>query len=242
MEGLYRLSGLQEGMLFHGLYEGRGRGGSYVTQMSFEAEGLEVGAFKGSWAAVLRRHSILRSGFYAEGLRVPVQCVYREVRMPVAEADYRGMKEEEQEGAIRAYEEADRERGFDFGVAPLMRVSLLRIGEGRWRVLWTVHHLLLDGWSKSVLMEEFLRTYEGLVRGEEMDHPGEEGAEGRRRTGMRIISGISKGGTGGRRRGTGGDICRGWRAGACCRSWRGAGSGTRGWGRMGRRCWCWVRR
>src|ERR1700735_4467943 len=85
--------------------------------------------------------------------------------------------EEEEEGGVRAYGQRDRERGFDFGSAPLMRVSLLRIGEARWRVLWTVYHLLLDGWSKSVLMEEFLRTYERLVRGEGVDHAGEEGAE-----------------------------------------------------------------
>ncbi|MHA4812662.1 condensation domain-containing protein, partial [Flavitalea flava] len=54
LEGLYRLSGLQEGMLFHSLYDGQA--GAYVEQFSCELRGLDKEAFRQSWAYLLRRH------------------------------------------------------------------------------------------------------------------------------------------------------------------------------------------
>ena len=78
------------------------------------------------------------------------------------------MNSEEQTAAIKEYEEADRSRGFDFKSAPLMRISLIRLSEDRYRMIWTWHHLLFDGWSMPVMMEEFLRTYESLKSGKQL--------------------------------------------------------------------------
>jgi len=71
-----------------------------------------------------------------------------------------------QASALKEYEAADRARGFDFKSAPLMRLGLIRLEENRYRMLWTSHHLLFDGWSMSILMEEFLSTYELLLSGQ----------------------------------------------------------------------------
>ena len=51
---------------------------------------------------------------------------------------------------------------------PLMRLALTRLSEDRYRMLWTSHHILFDGWSIPVLMEEFLSIYESLVTGKEV--------------------------------------------------------------------------
>ncbi|WP_262892893.1 non-ribosomal peptide synthetase [Puia dinghuensis] len=166
VEGLYRLSGLQEGMLFHGLYDEQA--GTYVIQLEGELLRLDEAIFRRSWSTVVRRHSILRSGFYHDAFKIPVQCVYREVEVPVEVLDYRGRSEAEQREGMAAYKETDRRRGFAFGEAPLMRVGLLRLSEERCWMLWTHHHLLLDGWSVQVLMEEFLKVYEELVSGGEV--------------------------------------------------------------------------
>ena len=84
------------------------------------------------------------------------------------ELDYRGMDQAGQQRAIRAYEEGDRAKGFVFESAPLLRVGLLRLSDRHYRIVWTTHHLILDGWSKAILLEEFLKTYESLVEGEEI--------------------------------------------------------------------------
>ncbi|MHA4812443.1 amino acid adenylation domain-containing protein, partial [Flavitalea flava] len=169
LEGLYRLSGLQEGMLFHSLYDQRA--GAYIEQFSCELRGLDKEAFRQSWAYLLRRHSILRSGFYADVFSIPVQAVYREVTLPVTEEDYRGLEGAEQAEAIRQYGEADRRQGFVMTAAPLMRIGLLRLEEDCYRMLWTHHHMLLDGWSVPVLLEELLTRYEELVTAKKTQIP-----------------------------------------------------------------------
>ncbi|MHA4812693.1 condensation domain-containing protein, partial [Flavitalea flava] len=119
--GLSGLSGLQEGMLFHSLYDGHA--GSYVEQLSCEVGAIDKAAFGASWTGTMRRHSILRSSFYAGVFTVPVRAVYREVLMPVTERDLRGLDEAGQAEAIRLYEEEDRRQGFVLSDAPLMRIG-----------------------------------------------------------------------------------------------------------------------
>ncbi|MBN8750048.1 MAG: amino acid adenylation domain-containing protein, partial [Variovorax sp.] len=160
-----RLSGLQEGMLFHGLYDGEA--GAYIEQFGCRMRELRVEVFVRSWEHLMRRHSILRSGFWPEAFGVPVQVVYGKVDLPVEEVDLRVLSAEEQVKAIEDYEHRDRQRGFDFGQAPLMRIGLLQTGEETYWMVWTHHHMLLDGWSLQLLLGELLETYEGLVKGEE---------------------------------------------------------------------------
>jgi len=159
---VYRLSGLQQGMLFHGLYD---NAGSYLDQVSCNFIGVNVDVLLASWAALIKRHSILRSAFYYDSFSIPVQCVYRAVELPVENLDYRDLDADAQSIALKAYETADRARGFDFKSAPLMRLTLIRVGTDNYRMLWTSHHILFDGWSVPILMEEFLNTYELLLAG-----------------------------------------------------------------------------
>jgi amino acid adenylation domain-containing protein/non-ribosomal peptide synthase protein (TIGR01720 family) len=167
IESLYRLSGLQQGMLFHSLYDGRA--GAYTEQFGCDLAGVNLGVVSRSWQKVLQHHSILRSAFYYDVFSVPVQCVYREVDLPVEVLDYRAMSEEEQAAAIKEYRESDQTKGFDFKAPPLMRLALMRLSEDRYRMLWTSHHLLFDGWSMPILMEEFLSVYESLSAGMEVE-------------------------------------------------------------------------
>ena len=82
--------------------------------------------------------------------------------------DYRFLSNEEQDAAIKSYESADLKNGFDFKAPPLMRIGLIRLSETRYRMIWTSHHILFDGWSLAVLMDEFLNAYELLVSGKEL--------------------------------------------------------------------------
>ncbi len=167
ISAMYPLSGLQEGMLFHGLYDEKG--GAYIEQLKCILTNVQVDVFEKSWQYLLNRHSVLRTSFHYDAFRIPVQCVYRKVRMPLEVLDYRGMPEGAQREAIRLYEELDRQKGFVFEQAPLMRVGLLRLDEDRYHMVWTWHHIVVDGWSMPVLMEEFLTTYERLLQGKKVE-------------------------------------------------------------------------
>jgi amino acid adenylation domain-containing protein/non-ribosomal peptide synthase protein (TIGR01720 family) len=162
VESVYRLSALQQGMLFHGLYD---KGSSaYIEQFCCELSRLNLDAFTKSWEALVRRHTILRTGFHHDAFSIPVQCVYEQVSLNISVLDYRGMNAADQQAAVAAFSNADRARGFDFTHAPLMRIALLQLETDRYAMVWTFHHILFDGWSMPVLMEEFLTCYEQLLQ------------------------------------------------------------------------------
>lgn len=164
LSGLYRLTALQEGMLFHSLYDKKSE--SYITQLRYELNNVQLETFVNSWQCLLKQHSILRSSFHNDDFKLPVQCVHHEVSLPIEQIDCRDLKPWQQQQDIQAYAEADRQRNFDFTSAPLMRLTLFRLGEYRYHMLWTAHHILMDGWSASVLLQELITTYESLMRGE----------------------------------------------------------------------------
>ena len=170
IESIYRLSGLQEGMLFHGIFD-KQTSSSYVEQFSGELTDLDTDAFIQSWNYLLKQHSVLRSGFYANAFAIPVQCVYKEIEMPVTLVDYSGKTTKQQQKAINDYEKADLEKGFDFRQAPLMRIFLMKLGETKYHLCWTYHHILVDGWSMPVLMGELLKAYELLSAGKQLPIP-----------------------------------------------------------------------
>ena len=153
---LYALSPMQQGMLFHSLYEPQGS--AYVNQLRVDVDGLDVARFRQAWQAALSRHDILRSGFLAEG-KAPAQWVVRYVEVPLSVHDWRD--DAGQARSLDALAQDELARGFDLARPPLMRLVLVRTAEQRHHMLWTVHHLLLDGWSTSQLMGEVLRHYDG---------------------------------------------------------------------------------
>jgi amino acid adenylation domain-containing protein/non-ribosomal peptide synthase protein (TIGR01720 family) len=163
IQTLYRLSGLQEGMLFHALYDGTGEG--YIIHFNCDLINPDLDALEESWNYIVKTHSVLRSGFYHDSFSIPVQCVYKEIKLPVTILDFRNMGAADQDLAIKEFQEQDRATGFDFKAGLLMRVSLMRLDDQRYRMLWSFHHILFDGWSRSYMMSEFLNIYEILVSG-----------------------------------------------------------------------------
>ena len=165
IESIYRLSGLQEGMLFHALYDTDG--GAYIEQLSCDLKDPDIELIRKSWNQLIVNHSSLRSGFYNDVFRIPVQVVYRDVEMPVILKDLSGMGSEEQRLTIEGISEKNRLNGFSLSSVPLMNIVLLKLDESNYKMIWTSHHLLFDGWSLAILMEEFLKTYEDLTGSDE---------------------------------------------------------------------------
>ncbi|WP_437688559.1 amino acid adenylation domain-containing protein [Sorangium sp. So ce176] len=167
VEDVYPLSPLQQGLLFHSLWEPGS--GVYVEQVTCRLEGaLDVDAFRRAWEAVVQHHGVLRSTFVWEGADEPLQVVRRGGAVEAVEIeleDLRGAGAEEQQARMAARTDADRARGFDLARGPLMRVSLLRLGEEAYHVLWSHHHLLLDGWAASLVLRDAFTAYDALRSG-----------------------------------------------------------------------------
>ena len=93
------------------------------------------------------RHESLRTFFVWKGRDRPVQVVRQRARIPWRELDWRGKADQDGEASWERLLREDSATPFDLAVAPLTRVTLVRCGESRYRVLWSVHHAVSDGWS-----------------------------------------------------------------------------------------------
>jgi NRPS condensation-like uncharacterized protein len=170
VEESYPLSALQQGMLFHALRE-QGSGVD-VQQFLFDLhETLNVEKFKRACRRVIARHPVLRTSFCWENRNEPQQRVHTEVELPWEEEDLRTFASVEQEKWIADFLATDRRRGFDMAHAPLFRFTLLRFGAADYCLIWTYHHILLDGPSRRLLQHEIFAYYEAFLRNEDITRP-----------------------------------------------------------------------
>jgi hypothetical protein len=151
-QDVYPLSPMQQGLLFHALSS---TPGEYVYQLDYELSGtVDADLLEQMWQQVINRHPALRTSFFWKELEQPLQIVHRSVALPLERYDWRGLSPDEQQTQLDAFIEADRLRGFDLALAPLTRVALFRMSDERYHFLWSAHHLLLDGWSATLVSNE----------------------------------------------------------------------------------------
>lgn len=170
IEGLYPLSPLQQGILFHSL---AATGiDMYFEQFSWTIRGqLDIEAFESAWQNVLTRHASLRAAVIWEGIDEPVQIVPSSISCPVIQLDWSVLSSAQQEEQLRAYLEADKRRKVDFGNPPLMRLHLIQLDAKNWKFIWSCHHLLMDGWSIPLVLRDFTRYYRALSQGRTLHLP-----------------------------------------------------------------------
>ncbi|MFC6083625.1 amino acid adenylation domain-containing protein [Sphaerisporangium aureirubrum] len=164
VEDIYELSPLQQGMLLHSLHDGAAD--MYLSQHTYAVEGpLDVDALVSAWEAVVAAHPVLRSSFHWKGLDKPLQVAHRDVALPVHRHDWSGLDEERQRERLGRLQTEDRAAGFDPAAPPLQRLHVLRLGDRRHTLIWTYHHVLLDGWSIPVVLDEVMAWYRTLTLG-----------------------------------------------------------------------------
>jgi amino acid adenylation domain-containing protein/non-ribosomal peptide synthase protein (TIGR01720 family) len=165
VEEVYPPTPMQEGMLLHA----RMAPGSGIdlVQYVFTLRGsVDAAALRRAWELVLGRHPALRTAFAWSGAERPRQVVHRTVPLPWEEADWRALAPAARDERLAAWLREDRARGFDPARPPLLRVLLARVEDGVWRLVWTHHHLLLDGWSAPLVLGEVLAACAAETRGE----------------------------------------------------------------------------
>ncbi|MFC6019329.1 amino acid adenylation domain-containing protein, partial [Plantactinospora solaniradicis] len=167
LSGVWPLSPLQEGLLFHALFDEQGTD-VYVEQLVMGLGGnLDVGALRASWQGMLDRHETLRACFQRRSSGSPVQLIMRRVALPWREEDLSNLAGDAAEAEAERIAVEERAERFDLAVAPLLKVVLIKFGADRYRMLVTLHHILLDGWSLQLLLNELWASYEagGSVAG-----------------------------------------------------------------------------
>ena len=177
IEQIYELSPLQQAMLFHGLVAPGS--GAYVMQESLRLTGaLDVAAFRRAWRHVIARHGALRTAFFWEELEKPMQVVFRRAEVEVAWESWRDAGPGEQRARLERYLDAELARGFDLAAPPLTRLALFELDAGVHQLVWTQHHMVIDGWSRGLLLQELFACYRAFADGGEprLERAGSYGA------------------------------------------------------------------
>ncbi|SJN54191.1 Linear gramicidin synthase subunit D [Vibrio ruber DSM 16370] len=192
VDDLYTLSPAQQGMYFHCLdYPD-----AYISQSVVTCRGaLHKMHFQQAWQNAVNRHTALRTCFICDGVDEPHQLVLRPLRgqtpkgqslqrlqgqslqgqtpqMPLVfdEYDASSLTESERQQQLHRLQQQAREQ-LDLEQAPLMRLALVRWpdtadGQADYRLIWTIHHLIMDGWCLQRLVGEVMADYRTLVKSE----------------------------------------------------------------------------
>ncbi|WP_030613048.1 non-ribosomal peptide synthetase [Streptomyces sclerotialus] len=158
IEDIYPLSPVQEGILFHTVQGGDSR--LYTTRLSWRAGELDPDAFTQAWQETASRVPVLRTRVMWRLVDRPLQVVSERVRFPVARLDWSARPAAERDRALDELLTAGRE--FDLEQGPLVRITLIDEGPDGWRVLMEAHHLVIDGWSSAILVDDVLTLYRAI--------------------------------------------------------------------------------
>ncbi|MEU1601783.1 amino acid adenylation domain-containing protein [Micromonospora matsumotoense] len=157
---LLPLAPLQEGILYHATYAGTGAD-VYTAQLTLELTGrLDPAALRRAAQDLLTRHPHLGAAFRQRLTGPPVQVIGDGVEVPWQEVDLSALPAPEGAAEAARIADTERRRRFDPARPPLLRFSLIRLGVERHRLDFTHHHILLDGWSLSLVVRDLIALYE----------------------------------------------------------------------------------
>ena len=126
IEAIYELSPMQQGMLFHSIYQENS--GNYFEQISVTLAGdLNVSIFKSSWKEILQRHSVLRTSFVYKKIDKMLQIVHENLELPFFFEDWSAEQKEDHVNRIKEFLKKDKKLGFNLNKAPLLRIYLIKV-------------------------------------------------------------------------------------------------------------------
>ncbi|HWM02646.1 MAG TPA: AMP-binding protein, partial [Actinophytocola sp.] len=159
LSDVWSLTPMQSGMLFESTLNDTGPD-PYLVQTGFHLSGrVDPARLRAAGQALLDRHSALRVAFGTDAADNQVQLVVDHVELPWRELDLGRLTDDQRVHARRRTLARDRATRFDLTTPPLVRMTLLRLGEDRAELVLTAHHALIDGWSEQVLAKDLRRLY-----------------------------------------------------------------------------------
>ncbi|HEY4595794.1 MAG TPA: amino acid adenylation domain-containing protein, partial [Thermoanaerobaculia bacterium] len=168
VEDVYPVSPGQQGMLMVVLLSGETE--AYFDRSVVTLAGdLDAGQWRQAWQRVVDRHPALRTFFIWEGRQRPLQVVRRQAELPWEALDWRDLPAADREARLEDLLSRDSDRRFDLRNPPLMRFSLIRWEQDTWKMIWSFHHLIVDGWSLSRIFGEAVTAYAAFRDGREPD-------------------------------------------------------------------------
>ncbi|MBV9790163.1 MAG: amino acid adenylation domain-containing protein, partial [Chloroflexi bacterium] len=153
-ERLWVLDQLMPGNLFYNM----------PTAVSLSGP-LDVDLLQLSLDEVVRRHESIRTTFKTVAGR-PLQIIAPTLDVPIRLVDLQALPEFERDNAARRLAVEDVRQPFDLTSGPLLRVTLFRLAHNRHVLFLAMHHIISDGWSLGVLVQEIAALYAAFASGQ----------------------------------------------------------------------------
>ncbi|NEP62083.1 MAG: amino acid adenylation domain-containing protein, partial [Symploca sp. SIO2G7] len=158
------LSWAQERLWF--LNQLEGSSATYNMPGAYRITGkLDVNALQQTLSEIVRRHEVLHTSFQTED-GIPIQVIHPEATMTINRVDLRQLEETECETVLQQQAQLEATTPFNLEIAPLIRCSLLQLGNTEYLVLLTMHHIVSDGWSMGIFIQELSSLYQAFSAGE----------------------------------------------------------------------------
>ncbi|MEL7145168.1 MAG: MupA/Atu3671 family FMN-dependent luciferase-like monooxygenase [Bacteroidota bacterium] len=163
IKDVYTLSPLQEGLLFHALQDEASD--QYFLQISYQMTGkLDLKVVEQSINDIIVQYDVLRTIFIYEGVERPVQVVLDERKIDFVHLDVRDqLAAYSVEELVKHYQESERSRKFNLDEDLLLRITVLQTAEVTYQLIWSYHHILMDGWCIGIILQDFRRIYQEYI-------------------------------------------------------------------------------
>lgn len=168
VQDIYTLSPSQEGILFHYMLNPEDKS-EYAIQLLLGIDGdFDIALFEDSVDALIKKYDVLRSVFLSEQVKKPVQIVMKCREKEVVVQDISDQEQEIQKKTVEEYMEKDRIRSFDLSEDLLIRFHVFALGSKQVKILMTMHHIIIDGWSYNIIINDLLQTYRDKINHQEV--------------------------------------------------------------------------
>ncbi|WP_339801534.1 amino acid adenylation domain-containing protein [Paenibacillus sp. FSL R5-0744] len=164
IEKIYPLTPMQYGMIYHWLLDKESN--AYFEQICFPLKGeLDINLLEKSLNKLVERHQTFRENFLYQNLTKPLKVVFRERYYHINHVTISKLSEYEQQTFLDDFIVNDRNHRFDLSKGHLMRVAVIEKGSGRYEIVWSYHHILMDGWCVGTVMQEWFELYRAELKG-----------------------------------------------------------------------------
>jgi bacitracin synthase 3 len=158
VQRIYPLSPMQEGMLFHTIINKDAH--AYFEQMSYDIQGeIDLSIFESIWNALIEKYDVFRTIFVYEEINRPMQVVLQERKTKLFFEDISAMTDSARERYLEEFKVRDIQTGFNLSKDIMIRVAVFKTGPDKHKVIWSHHHILMDGWSLGVVVNDFFSIY-----------------------------------------------------------------------------------
>nr|AXN93627.1 PuwA [Symplocastrum muelleri NIVA-CYA 644] len=148
-----------------------GASATYNMPVAVQMTGnLKVDALEQSLAEIMRRHEVLRTSFRLIN-NAPMQVIEPNVRVSLPVVNLQELGEESQSTEVQQLLDLEAKQPFDLNIAPLIRVKLLRLGQESHVLLLNTHHIVSDGWSTGIFIQELSALYQAFASGKPSELP-----------------------------------------------------------------------